>query len=139
MKISPATGGRGANPDFSPDISFFVLQDSGNIPEAIQSYKTALKLKPDFPDAFCNLSHCLQIVCDWTDYESRMTKLISIVGDQLQRNRLPSVHPHHSMLYPLSHDYRKAIGERHANLCIEKVNVVYFSSFFYKMESLICV
>ena len=68
-----------------------------------------------------------------------MTKLISIVGDQLQRNRLPSVHPHHSMLYPLSHDYRKAIGERHANLCIEKVNVVYFSSFFYKMESLICV
>ncbi|KAK2713102.1 hypothetical protein QYM36_011710 [Artemia franciscana] len=99
--------------------------DSGNIPEAIQSYKTALKLKPDFPDAFCNLCHCLQIVCYWTDYESRMTKLISIVGDQLQRNRLPSVHPHHSMLYPLSHDYRKAIGERHANLCIEKVMILH--------------
>lgn len=98
-----------------------LLQDSGNIPEAIQSYRTALKLKPDFPDAYCNLAHCLQIVCDWTDYDARMKRLIHIVGEQLERNRLPSVHPHHSMLYPLSHDYRKAIAARHANLCIEKV------------------
>ena len=71
--------------------------------------------------AYCNLAHCLQIVCDWTDYDSRMKRLIHIVGEQLERNRLPSVHPHHSMLYPLSHDYRKAIAARHANLCIEKV------------------
>jgi protein O-GlcNAc transferase len=99
------------------------VQDSGNIPEAIQSYRTALKLKPDFPDAYCNLAHCLQIVCDWTDYDARMKRLIHIVGEQLERNRLPSVHPHHSMLYPLSHEYRKAIAARHANLCIEKVSL----------------
>lgn len=37
------------------------FQDSGNIPEAIASYRTALKLKPDFPDAYCNLAHCLQV------------------------------------------------------------------------------
>lgn len=97
------------------------FQDSGNIPEAIQSYRTALKLKPDFPDAYCNLAHCLQIVCDWTDYDARMKKLVSIVAEQLEKNRLPSVHPHHSMLYPLTHEYRKAIAARHANLCIEKV------------------
>ena len=104
-----------------------IHKDSGNIPEAIQSYRTALKLKPDFPDAYCNLAHCLQIVCDWTDYDSRMKKLVSIVGEQLERNRLPSIHPHHSMLYPLSHEYRKAIANRHANLCLEKV---IFSSLF---------
>lgn len=40
---------------------FFGPQDSGNIPEAIASYRTALKLKPDFPDAYCNLAHCLQV------------------------------------------------------------------------------
>jgi hypothetical protein len=102
-------------------ITFF--QDSGNIPEAIQSYRTALKLKPDFPDAYCNLAHCLQIVCDWTDYEARMKKLVSIVAEQLDKNRLPSVHPHHSMLYPLSHEFRKAIAARHANLCLEKVRI----------------
>lgn len=102
-----------------------IHKDSGNIPEAIQSYRTALKLKPDFPDAYCNLAHCLQIVCDWTDYEARMKKLVSIVAEQLEKNRLPSVHPHHSMLYPLSHDFRKAIAARHANLCIEKIHVLH--------------
>lgn len=39
-----------------------LFQDSGNIPEAIASYRTALKLKPDFPDAYCNLAHCLQVM-----------------------------------------------------------------------------
>ncbi|XP_045769212.1 UDP-N-acetylglucosamine--peptide N-acetylglucosaminyltransferase 110 kDa subunit [Maniola jurtina] len=102
-----------------------IHKDSGNIPEAIQSYRTALKLKPDFPDAYCNLAHCLQIVCDWTDYEARMKKLVSIVAEQLDKNRLPSVHPHHSMLYPLTHEFRKAIAARHANLCLEKVQVLH--------------
>lgn len=98
-----------------------IHKDSGNIPEAIQSYRTALKLKPDFPDAYCNLAHCLQIVCDWTDYEPRMKKLVVIVQEQLEKNRLPSVHPHHSMLYPLTHSQRKGIAARHAALCLEKV------------------
>jgi protein O-GlcNAc transferase len=65
---------------------------------------------------------CLwQIVCDWTDYSGRMKRLVQIVQDQLEKNRLPSVHPHHSMLYPLSHPMRKAIAARHASLCLEKV------------------
>jgi len=102
-----------------------VHKDSGNIPEAIQSYRTALKLKPDFPDAYCNLAHCLQIVCDWTDYGGRMKKIVNIVADQLDKNRLPSVHPHHSMLYPLSHQFRKAIAGRHAQLCLEKIQVLH--------------
>ncbi|TRZ03436.1 hypothetical protein DNTS_000426 [Danionella cerebrum] len=102
-----------------------IHKDSGNIPEAIASYRTALKLKPDFPDAYCNLAHCLQIVCDWTDYDERMKKLVTIVADQLEKNRLPSVHPHHSMLYPLSHGFRKAIAERHGNLCLDKINALH--------------
>jgi len=114
-----------------------LFQDSGNIPEAIQSYRTALKLKPDFPDAYCNLAHCLQIVCDWTDYEARMKKLVSIVAEQLDKNRLPSVHPHHSMLYPLSHEFRKAIAARHANLCLEKVCIYVFSFSIINIKSVI--
>uniref|UniRef100_S4RUA6 UDP-N-acetylglucosamine--peptide N-acetylglucosaminyltransferase 110 kDa subunit n=1 Tax=Petromyzon marinus TaxID=7757 RepID=S4RUA6_PETMA len=102
-----------------------IHKDSGNIPEAISSYRTALKLKPDFPDAYCNLAHCLQIICDWTDYDERMKKLVQIVAEQLEKNRLPSVHPHHSMLYPLSHAFRRAIAERHGNLCLDKINVLH--------------
>jgi protein O-GlcNAc transferase len=60
-------------------------------------------------------------VCDWSDYDIRMKKLVAIVAEQIEKNRLPSVHPHHSMLYPLSHEFRKLIAARHANLCIEKV------------------
>jgi len=63
----------------------------------------------------------LQIICDWSDYDGRMKKLVHIVQEQLEKNRLPSVHPHHSMLYPLSHTQRKGIAARHAALCLEKV------------------
>jgi protein O-GlcNAc transferase len=101
-----------------------IYKDSGNIPEAIQSYRTALKLKADFPDAFCNLAHCLQIICDWNDYETRMRKLVDIVADQLSKKRLPSLHPHHCMLYPLSHSQRRGISAAHASLCIEKVQLL---------------
>lgn len=67
------------------------------------------------------MSCLLQIICDWTDYEGRMRRLVSIVSEQLGKKRLPSVHPHHSMLYPLTHEMRIAIAARHAQLCIEKV------------------
>ncbi|VDN45416.1 unnamed protein product, partial [Dibothriocephalus latus] len=110
-------------------ISPTILKDGGNLAEAINSYKTALKLKPNFPDAFCNLAHCMQIVCDWTDYKERMKKLVSIVQEQLDSNRLPSVHPHHSMLYPLSHSQRKRVAGKHASLCLEKVALLHHPPF----------
>lgn len=100
-----------------------IHKDAGNMAEAIQSYGTALKLKPDFPDAFCNLAHCLQIICDWHDYDKRVRRLVQIVEDQLGKKRLPSVHPHHSMLYPLSHAARIAIAAKHASLCFDKIQV----------------
>ena len=113
-----------------------IHKDSGNIPEAIQSYRTALKLKPDFPDAFCNLTHCLQIICDWTDYDGRMKKLVAIVADQIDKNRLPSVHPHHSMLYPLTHQQRKAIAAKHASLCLEKVSILHKQPYSFPLRKL---
>lgn len=63
-----------------------------------------------------------------------MKKLVNIVADQLDKNRLPSVHPHHSMLYPLSHEFRKAIAARHANLCLEKIHVLHKHPYKFGME-----
>uniref|UniRef100_A0A673X3U7 UDP-N-acetylglucosamine--peptide N-acetylglucosaminyltransferase 110 kDa subunit n=1 Tax=Salmo trutta TaxID=8032 RepID=A0A673X3U7_SALTR len=113
-----------------------VLQQQGKLQEALMHYKEAIR-SPDFPDAYCNLAHFLsspQIVCDWTDYDERMKKLVSIVADQLDKNRLPSVHPHHSMLYPLSHGFRKAIAERHGNLCLDKINALHKPAFEYPKD-----
>ena len=70
----------------------------------------------------------MQIICDWKDYDKRMTKIVAIIAEQLTKNRVPSVHPHHSMLYPLSHAQRKGIAEKHAKLCLEKVGTMSTSS-----------
>ena len=77
--------------------------------------------RPNFPEAYCSRAHCLQYICDWTDYDNRNVKVVELVQDQLAKCRLPSVHPHHSMLYPLSHDQRKQIAAKHAQYCIDKV------------------
>lgn len=53
-----------------------------------------------------------------------MQKLVSVVADQLKKNRLPSVHPHHSMLYPLTAEQRKGIASRHATLCLDKIAIL---------------
>ena len=63
-----------------------------------------------------------------------MKTLVNIVADQLEKNRLPSVHPHHSMLYPLSHEFRKQIANRHAQLCLEKVSVLHKSPYKFSMN-----
>ncbi|XP_073955032.1 UDP-N-acetylglucosamine--peptide N-acetylglucosaminyltransferase 110 kDa subunit-like isoform X2 [Choristoneura fumiferana] len=101
-----------------------IYKDLGIIEQAIEYYQNALKLKPNFPDAYCNLAHCLQIICNWDDYNERMQNIISIVEDQLSNERLLSVHPHHSILYPLSNKTRKEIATRHANLYVDKVNML---------------
>lgn len=98
-----------------------IYKDMGNITDAIDSYKTALKLKPDFPDAYCNLAHCLQIICNWDDYDRRMRNIVSIVKNQLSNEKMSSVHPHHSILYPLTNDTRKEIAVRQANLYSERL------------------
>lgn len=101
-----------------------IYKDMGNVTEAITSYRNALKIKPDFPDAYCNLVHCLQIICDWDDYDERMRNIKTIVENQLQNSdKLSSVHPHHSILYPLSNRARKEIAARHANLYLEKIQM----------------
>ena len=38
---------------------------SGHVEAAIKSYKQALFLRPDFPEATCNLLHTLQVFLDW--------------------------------------------------------------------------
>jgi protein O-GlcNAc transferase len=126
------------NPTFADAHSNLasIHKDNGNITDAIQSYKTALRLKPEFPDAYCNLAHCQQIICDWTDYDQRMKRIVDIIKDQLDKNRLPSVHPHHSMLYPLTYEQRKLIAAKHAQLCLEKIQLLKKPSYVHAKKKL---
>lgn len=111
-----------------------IYKDMGNITEAIECYKNALQFKPDFPDAYCNLAHCLQIICNWDNYSKRMHVIVSIIEDQLNTDKLSSVHPHHSILYPLTNKVRKEIATRHAKLYTEKVNMLSKITFLHNKE-----
>ncbi|CAG5039015.1 unnamed protein product [Parnassius apollo] len=110
-----------------------IQKDIGNLSEAITSYENALRINPDFPDAYCNLAHCFQTICNWEGYDKRMQNIVRIVEDQLHSDKLCSVHPHHSILYPLSNKARREIASRHANLYTEKVNTLSKVSFQYSL------
>ena len=56
---------------------------------------------------------CFFAVYDWPPMTKFSTSILLF--------RLPSVHPHHSMLYPLSNKQRRGIAAKHAMLCLEKV------------------
>lgn len=59
-------------------------KDSGLSESAIQSYRHALLLRPNFPEAFCNLLHTLQCVCDWDDREAQFVQLEKVIRQQIE-------------------------------------------------------
>ena len=93
-------------------------KDIGKLNTAIEVYLKALKLKPQqangLPDPiiFCNLMHCLQIVCEWKGRDEVFATTKSIVDSQLADGRLPAVQPHHALVYPLPTDTQLAIAKR---------------------------
>lgn len=114
----------------SPEAHAFlgtVYKDSGNIIEAIAAFRLALKFRPNFVEVYCNLVHSLQLICDWTDYAIRIERLVGLVSEQLEKGRPPTVHPHHTMLYPLSPVQRRLIASRHASFCTERINFLCLS------------
>ena len=71
---------------------------------------------------FIRLEHCLEIICYWTHFDERITKLVSIVRAQLKQNATAvSVTAYHSLMYPFTHEERKAIAVVHANEIQKKV------------------
>lgn len=97
-------------------------KETGNLTEAIQSFREALKLRPDHEHALCNLANVLQSVCDWTNYEKRTKKLIDIVTRLVEKNSdwMPML-ARDAMLYPFSHAIRKAVGALRAKFSVQKV------------------
>ena len=71
---------------------------------------------------FAKLEHVLEMVCDWTDYDGRMKRLVGIIQKQLERHDMDlAVHALHSLVYPISHEQRKGIAVIHAERCLRKV------------------
>lgn len=98
-----------------------IQKDSDNFIDAIHAYEATLKLKPDFPEVYCNLVICLLKVCDWSEYDSHMMKLKEILNKQLDGGQVLSLLPHDTLLLPLSFEVQKVVAEKYAQHCIEKL------------------
>jgi protein O-GlcNAc transferase len=81
------------------------------------SYKRALALRADFPEAFANLVHSLQCVCDWAERPALFLRLEAEVRRDLSAGRLPPVQPFHAMAYPFAADLALAISVKYAEHC----------------------
>lgn len=101
-----------------------IYKDCDNFIEAIHAYNNALNIIPNFPDAYCNLVQCFQHICDWSDYDDRILKLKEIVAKQISNDQVPSILPHHSLLYHFSPEILKIIASKYAEQCINKANLV---------------
>ncbi|KAJ4946666.1 hypothetical protein NE237_005541 [Protea cynaroides] len=90
---------------------------SGHVELAIKSYKQALLLRPDFPEATCNLLHTLQCVCDWEDRDSKFIEIEGIIRRQIKMSILPSVQPFHAIAYPIDPMLALDISHKYAAHC----------------------
>ncbi|XP_050060487.1 UDP-N-acetylglucosamine--peptide N-acetylglucosaminyltransferase 110 kDa subunit-like [Aphis gossypii] len=98
-----------------------IQKDNENFIDAIHAYEATLKLKPDFPEIYCNLVICLQKVCDWSDYDSHMKKLKKIVNKHLNDDQVLSLLPHDSLFLPLSFEVQNKIASNYVKHCLEKL------------------
>jgi protein O-GlcNAc transferase len=89
-------------------------KDAARHDQAIVSYTRALQLKQDFPEAFANLVHSLQSVCDWRDRTSLFQRLEDDVRRALAADDVPAVQPFHAMSYPFPASLVLAISRRYA-------------------------
>ena len=117
----------------SPDVFSnlgALYKDSGNHIMAIQAFECALRIDPNYADAYCNLMHSKQMICDWSNYEERLKDLNKIVLAQLENKKkldkkilwVPSIHPHHTMLYPsLTQETALDISKCHAEMAQTKI------------------
>ncbi|CAN0892128.1 Probable UDP-N-acetylglucosamine--peptide N-acetylglucosaminyltransferase SEC [Linum grandiflorum] len=58
-------------------------KDSGHVEAAVKNYRQALVLRPDFPEATCNLVHTLQCVCIWEERDKMFSEVEGIIRRQI--------------------------------------------------------
>ncbi|CAN1729688.1 Probable UDP-N-acetylglucosamine--peptide N-acetylglucosaminyltransferase SEC [Linum perenne] len=92
-------------------------KDSGRVEAAVKSYSQALVLRPDFPEATCNLLHTLQCVCSWEERDKMFSEVEGIIRRQINSSVLPSVQPFHAIAYPLDPMLALEISRKYAAHC----------------------
>jgi protein O-GlcNAc transferase len=103
-----------------------VFKDTGKLVEAISYYRKSLRLRVGSTDAiaYSNLVHCLQTVCQWENRDAVFAKCKQLIAQQMAKGQLPSVQPHHALVYPLSGDEQLEIAVHYARAALKHVRVL---------------
>src|SRR5258708_14095887 len=78
-------------PDF-PEAAYNLgnaRRELGDLAGAIAAYRSALHLRPDYADAFCQLFYHRAQACEWDDYEADQEKRV-VLGTR--GTRVPPFH-----------------------------------------------
>ena len=103
-----------------------VYKDTGKLEDAIAYYRKSLRLRKGVTDAiaYSNLVHCLQTVCQWNDRDAVFAKCKQLIARQMAKGQVPSVQPHHALVYPLTGDEQLEIAVHYARAALKHVRVL---------------
>jgi protein O-GlcNAc transferase len=89
-------------------------RDAGRHDVAVPALRRALALAPGHADAFAQLVHSLQCVCDWEGRDGQFAALAAATRAQLDAGGLPAVQPFHAMAFPFPSDLVLDLSTRYA-------------------------
>ncbi len=103
-----------------------VFKDTGKLEDAISYYRKSLRLREGITDAiaYSNLVHCLQTVCQWDNRDAVFAKCKQLIARQMAKGQVPSVQPHHALVYPLTGDEQLEIAVHYARAALKHVRVL---------------
>ena len=115
-------------PDFADALGNLasVYKDTAKLDKAIEFYRRSLRLRQRSTDpiAYCNLVHCLQTVCDWRQRGAIFRKTKQLVAQQMVKGQVPSVQPHHALVYPLTGTEQLELAVHYARSALRHVRVL---------------
>jgi len=81
---------------------------------AAASYRQALEVAPEHPQARANLELCRAEICDWRGRPAAVASLRDLVAEELARGEESPLSPHGAVFFPLSGVERLAVARRRA-------------------------
>lgn len=111
LKVAPASSNRRGSYEASLAC---LCKDMTLYEEAQEHFCAALRYAPRNFTAVTTAIHTMMFTCDWHNYDEKMALLAKMTAQQLQEGIFPSVHPHHSFLFPLGNELRRILATAHA-------------------------
>uniref|UniRef100_A0A7S4ULL8 protein O-GlcNAc transferase n=1 Tax=Guillardia theta TaxID=55529 RepID=A0A7S4ULL8_GUITH len=110
-----------------------VVGASGATHEVMEIYDIVLRLHPGHETAYCNMYHTKHEICDWSNVDSHLKKVVAIVNRQLKEGRVPTVRAFHALAYAVSADFVRRLSEAWSSLAEKEALMMVPKNFAFPM------